>query len=140
MVCEWGSSAVTWVWPLNYRKKYPRAVSSVGSERLVYTQEVTGSNPVPPIDKRGPDWRGYSSQRTLHRGIVNHRLDETRDLMREALQVTTWIRRFIRWRLKFRRRFLGDRAADRILSFWGKIFGQRFVDWIKDIESSGDKT
>ncbi len=25
-----------------------RAVSSVGSERLVYTQEVTGSNPVPP--------------------------------------------------------------------------------------------
>ena len=40
--------------PLNYRKKYPRAVSSVGLERLVYTQEVTGSNPVPPIDKRGP--------------------------------------------------------------------------------------
>ena len=47
-VCEWGSSAATWVWPLNYRKKYTRAVSSVGSERLVYTQEVTGSNPVPP--------------------------------------------------------------------------------------------
>jgi len=87
---------------------------------------------------RHPPWRGYSSQRTLHRGIVNHRLGETRELMREALQVTTWIRRFIRWRLKFRRRFLGDRAADRILSFWGKIFGQRFVDWIKDIESSGE--
>ena len=34
--------------PLSYRTKYPRAVSSVGSERLVYTQEVTGSNPVPP--------------------------------------------------------------------------------------------
>ena len=29
----------------------PRAVSSVGSERLVYTQEVTGSNPVPPIGR-----------------------------------------------------------------------------------------
>ncbi len=38
--------------PLNYRKNYRRAVSSVGSERLVYTQEVTGSNPVPPIEIR----------------------------------------------------------------------------------------
>jgi hypothetical protein len=112
----------------------------VGNKRSfglgVFRSESIGSILVPRL----AHWQGYSSQRTLHRGIVNHRLDETRELMREALQVTTWIRRFIRWRLKFRRRLLGDRAADRILSFWGKIFGQRFVDWIKDIESSGDKT
>ena len=52
--------------------------------------------------------------------------------------MTTWIRRFIRWRLKLQRKILGDRFVERKLSFCGKIFGQRFVDWIKDIESSGE--
>ena len=53
--------------------------------------------------------------------------------------MTTWMRGLIRWRLKLQRKVLGDRFVDRILSFFGRIFGQRFVDWIKDIESSGDK-
>ncbi|SVB17147.1 uncharacterized protein METZ01_LOCUS170001, partial [marine metagenome] len=47
--------------------------------------------------------------------------------------MTTRIRSLIRWRLKLQRKVLGDRFVDRKLSFCGKIFGQRFVDWIKDI-------
>ena len=58
--------------------------------------------------------------------------------LRASLHMTTWIRGFIRWRLKLQRKILGDRFVERKLSFCGKIFGQRFVDWIKDIESSGE--
>ena len=46
----------------------------------------------------------------------------------------------MRWRFKLRRKILGDRATDRLLFFYGKIFGQRFVDWIKDIESSKEES
>ena len=53
--------------------------------------------------------------------------------------MTTWIRGLIRWKLKLQRKVLGDRVVERKSSFFGKIFGQRFVDWIKDIESSSDK-
>ena len=54
--------------------------------------------------------------------------------------MTTRIRSLIRWRLKIRRRLFGDRAVDRLLSFYRKVFGQRFVDWIKDIESSKEES
>ena len=54
--------------------------------------------------------------------------------------MTTRIRSLIRWRLKLQRKVLGDRFVDRKLSFCGKIFGQRFVDWIKDIESSEEES
>ncbi len=54
--------------------------------------------------------------------------------------MTTRIRSLIRWRLKLQRKVLGDRFVDRKLSFCGKIFGQRFVDWIKDIESSKEES
>ncbi len=47
-----GASEATVLSWLSCTAKDPRAVSSVGSERLVYTQEVTGSNPVPPIAGR----------------------------------------------------------------------------------------
>jgi len=54
--------------------------------------------------------------------------------------MTTRIRSLIRWRLKLQRKILGDRFVDRKLSFSGKIFGQKFVDWIKDIESSEEES
>jgi len=54
--------------------------------------------------------------------------------------MTTRIRSLIRWRFKIRRRLFGDRAVDRLLSFYRKVFGQRFVDWIKDIESSKEES
>ena len=54
--------------------------------------------------------------------------------------MTTWIRRHIRWSFKIRRRLFGDRAVDRLLSFYRKVFGQRFFDWISEIESSGEES
>jgi hypothetical protein len=54
--------------------------------------------------------------------------------------MTTRIRSLIRWRLKLQRKVLGDRFVDHKLSFCGKIFGQRFVDWISEIESSGKES